>query len=141
MNSVLQQKAIPSVMVRANASGLFVSLCSIMQPDGVLIDAGQPSGNYIPVTGLQNIPCTAPPMSTVRLQAQEIRSMDDIQAMSPQHVLLSGWYPTIRLGVSQGWIAQIDGDTYILAPGLTLMGAESDSQSQMTRLAVRFASV
>ena len=135
MNSVLQQVAIPGVMARLIASGLFSSLCSIMQPDGVLIDAGQPSGNYLPIDGLQNIPCTAAPMSSVRLQATEVRAMDDIQTFAPMHVTLSGYFPTIKQGVSQGWVAVIDGVT------LTLMGAESSSQGQITRLAVRFASV
>ena len=61
--------------------------------------------------------------------------MDDIQSFAPLHVLLSGWYPSIKEGVSQGWIAVVDGET------LTLMGAESDSQRQMTRLSVRFGAV
>lgn len=196
MNSVLQQVAIPAVMQRANASGLFVSLCTIQQPDGVLIDAGQPSGNYINVSptetwqantlysegeeitvagtvqrcafeglsgsmqptfaatpgnitydglgalawvcesaAMTNIPCTAPPMSSVRLQATEVRAMDDIQSFAPRHVLLNGFFPQIQQGVASGWIATIDGQVY------TLLGAENDSQSQMTRLAVRFGAV
>lgn len=135
MNSVLQQVAIPGVMTRAVASGLFISLCSILQPDGLLIDAGQPSGKYIPIDGMQNIPCTAPPMSSVRLQATEVRAMDDIQSFAPLHVTLSGYFPTIKQGVSKGWIAVVNGET------LTLLGAESDSQMQMTRLAVRYGAV
>lgn len=141
MNAIIQTVAIPSVMVRALASGLFVSLCTIQAPDGNLVAAGQPSGVYINVPGLVNIACMAPPMSAARLQATEMREMDEIESYSPQHVLLSGWYPTIRLGASQGWIAVIDGNTYILNPGLTLMGAESDSQSMMTRISVRFGAV
>ena len=193
MNSVLQQVAIPAVMQRANASGLFVSLCTIQQPDGILIDAGQPSGNYINVSptetwqantlysegqeilvsgfvqkcivagisgatmpsfahtqtpdgtgallweleaaAMTNIPCTAPPMSSARLQATEVRAMDDIQSFAPRHVLLNGFFPQIQRGVASGWIATIDGQVY------TLLGAENDSQSQMTRLAVRFGAV
>ena len=135
MNSVLQQVAIPAVVPLVVNSGLADSLCSIMQPDGVLIDAGQPSGNYLPIDGLQNIPCTAAPMSSVRLQATEVRAMDDIQSFAPLHVWLSGYFPTIKQGVSQGWVAMIDGET------LMLLGAESDSQRQMTRLAVRYGAV
>jgi hypothetical protein len=136
MNSVLQTKAIPDVMPLARNSGLFVSLCTIMAPDGTLIDAGQPSGNYVNVAGIVNIPCTAPPEAIgERLSANETRAQDDIQAFAPRHVLLSGFFPSIQVGVSQGWIAVIDGRVY------TLLGAESDSQSQMTRLRVRFAGV
>lgn len=129
------QAAIQNVMSAAKLTGIFVSLCTIQQPDGVLIEAGQPSGNYINVAGLVNIPCTAPPVSPVRLQATEVRAADDIQAFAPRHVLLSGFYPSIQQGVAEGWIAVIDGVTY------TLMGAENDSQSRMTRLMVRFAGV
>lgn len=129
------QASVQNVMVAANLTGLFISLCTIQQPDGVLIDAGQPSGNYANVAGLVNIPCSAPPVSSVRLQATEVRAADDIQAFAPRHVLLNGFYPSIQQGVADGWIAVIDGVVY------TLMGAENDSQSQMTRLMVRFAGV
>jgi hypothetical protein len=135
MNSVLHQVAIPGAMERALASGLFVSRCSIMQPDGTLIDAGQPSGAYIPVGEMQNIPCTAAPTSDIRITANQQRTQDDIQAFAPLHVSLAGYYPTIKEGVSQGWIAVIDGSVY------TLLGAESSSQGQITRLSVRFAGV
>jgi hypothetical protein len=129
------QASVQNVMSAAMRTTLFVSLCTIQQPDGVLIDAGQPSGNYINIAGLENIPCTAPPVSPVRLQATEVRAADDIQAFAPRHVLLGGFYPTIQQGVADGWIAVIDGIVY------TLMGAENDSQSQMTRLMVRFAGI
>lgn len=141
MNAVIQNVAIPGVMKRAVASGLFVSLCTFMAPDGLLVDAGQPSGNYVAIAGLADIPCIAPPMGEARLQATTMRDQDDIQSFGPLHVLLSGWYPALKLGVSKGWVAVIDGDTYILEPGYMTMGAENDSQSQMTRIAVRFGAV
>ena len=126
---------LPQVMPAAIATGLFDSLCTIQQPDGILIDAGQPSGNYVNVSGLVNIPCMAPPMSEARIQADEMRALEEIQAMRPLHVLLSGYHPSIEDGVSKGWIAVVDGEV------LTLLGAESDSQRQMTRLSVRFSGV
>jgi hypothetical protein len=133
MNQSLLGYTLPEVMPAAIATGCFDSLCTIQAPDGILIDAGQPSGNYVNVAGLVNIPCMAPPMSEARLQATEIRAMDDIQAFAPLHVLLNAWYPQIKENVANGWIAIVDGEV------LTLLGAESDSQRQMTRLAVRFA--
>lgn len=127
--------AIPFVMRAALRTGLFVSLCTIKQPDGVLIDAGQPSGHYIDVDGLQDIACTAPPKSVERLSSEQARTQDDIQSFSPRHVLLGGFYPTIQDGVGNGWIAVIDGEVY------TLLGADNDSQGTQTRLNVRQASV
>ena len=129
MTSVLINKAIPGAMKNANASPLFPSLCTIQYPDGLLVDAGQPSGNYVIV--LANIPCTAPPMSSARIMATEVKDLEDIQAFAPRHVLLNGYYPLIVAEVSDGWQAVIDGIVF------DLLGAESDSQHQMTRLGVR----
>ena len=125
--------SVANVMAAAQRTGLFVSLCTIQQPDGVLIDAGQPSGNFIPVSGMVNIPCMAPPESTIRINASEVKSEANIQSFSELHILLSGWYPALEDGVSMGWRAVIDGQAF------DLMGAESDSQGQMTRLVVRFS--
>lgn len=123
---------IAAVMPTALASGLFVSLCTIQQPDGVLIDAGQPSGNFVTVAGMENIPCMAPPESSIRINASEVKSEANIQSFSELHVLLKGWYPALEDGVSMGWRAIVDGQTF------DVLGAESDSQGQMTRMVVRF---
>lgn len=131
MNQSIQYE-IEAVMPTAIASGLFVSLCTIERPDGILVDAGEPSGNFVAVPGCVNIPCTAPPLAT-RLQANETKTLENIQAFSPLHVLLSGYYPVIQDGVWHGWRAVIDGQP------LDILGTESDSQSQMTRMSVRFS--
>jgi hypothetical protein len=120
-----------NVMPMAIATGLFSSVCSIQMPDGVLVDAGQPSGNYITLGGMANIPCMAPPASFAKITAEETKSIEDVQSFAPLHVLLSGWYPILADGVSMGWQAVIDGVK------LDILGAESDSQKQMTRLLVR----
>ena len=133
MNSVLHTKAIPNVMKTAVMSGLFVSLCTIQQPDGALIDAGQPSGNFVDVPGLVNIRCTAPPEANVRITASEVKSQENIQSFSELHILLDNWYPALENGVAMGWRAVIDGVPY------DVMGAESDSQGVMTRMVVRFS--
>jgi hypothetical protein len=126
---------IADVMDLAVSTGLFVSLCTAQAPDGLLIDAGQPSGNYVNVTGLVDIPCMNAPMSEAKLQAAEIKALADIEAFSPRHVLLSGYYPAFDDGVHLGWRVVIDGTPY------DLMGSEGDSQSQMTRLACRTSGV
>lgn len=123
--------SVAAVMPAALATGLFVSLCTIERPDGILIDAGQPSGNYVNVAGLVNLKCMDAPASDIRVQASEVKTLESIQDFSPQHVLLQGYYPQIEVGVGQGWRAVIDGVT------LDILGVESDSQRQMTRMEVR----
>lgn len=124
---------IADFMPTAVASGLFVSSCSIQQPDGLFIDAGQPSGSFVPVAGLQNIACMAPPQSEAKIIADESKSLEKIEAFSVLHILLDAYYPGVEYGVGRGWRAIVDGAAY------DLLGAEHDSQGTMTRLAVRFS--
>jgi len=131
MNQAGIQLAIQNVMPQAIATGLFVSLCTIQEPDSLFMGAGQPSGNFVNVAGFVNIPCMAPPLSDVRIQAEEKNAEEKIEVFSPLHVLLNGYYPGIEIGTGQGWRAIVDGQA------MDLLGAEHDSQSQMTRLAVR----
>ena len=132
MNSVLD-KAVSLVMPTAVASGRFKSFCTIQQPDGVLVDAGQPSGMFVDVPGLVKIRCMAPPESSVRITANEVKTQQNIQTFSDLHILLDGWYPLIETGVVNGWKAIIDGQQY------DIMGAESSSQDMQTRMVVRFS--
>ena len=134
MNSVLD-KAVSLVMPTAVASGRFKSFCTIQQPDGVLVDAGQPSGMFVDVPGLVNIRCMAPPEANVRITASEVKSQENIQSFSELHILLDYWYPALENGVAMGWRAVIDG------VALDVMGAESGSQGVMTRMVVRFSGV
>jgi hypothetical protein len=133
MNQDVLGYTLDAVMPTALATGLFDSLCTIQQPDGVLIQAGQPSGNFINVAGLVNLPCMAPPKSDARVTATEVKTEQDIQSFSDLHVLLNAWYPQIEEGVADGWKAVIDGQQY------DITGAESDSQGRMTRMVVRFS--
>jgi hypothetical protein len=135
MNQQSIAAGVAAVMPQALATGLFVSRCTIQQPDGNLIQAGQPSGTFVNVAGLVNIPCMAPPESSVRVTASEVKSIDNIQAFSELHILLNGYYPQIQQGVVNGWHAVVDGSA------LDILGTESDSQSQMTRMVVRFSGV
>ena len=134
MNQSLQYEFV-AVMPAALATGTFVSLCSIESPDGNLGPSGAPSGNFLPVAGLQNIPCKAQPPSEARIQATEMKALAEIMAQAPMHVLLNAWYPQIENGVAAGWRCIIDGIV------LDILGAESDSQGQMTRMQVRVAQV
>jgi hypothetical protein len=120
-----------AVVPEVLATGLCDSLCNINLPDGVLIDAGQPSGNWVAVAGLQNLVVISAPMSEARIQAMENKSEDEIQTFAPRHVWLAGYYPQIEGLTVQGAQAVIDGTQF------DLLGAEADSQFQTTRLSVR----
>ncbi len=120
------------------ASGLLVSLCTIQTPSGNLDAGGAPDGLYVDVPGLQGIACTAPPSGlSSSITATEIKALDQILSLNPSHVLLDGWYPQIKptTAPGSGMRAVIDG-----VP-MDILGAESDSQHQMTRMEVRLATL
>ena len=125
---------IDAVMPAAVASGLFVSLCTIQQPDGVLTPAGSPSGTYTNVSGLVNVPCMDSVPSDARIQATEVKELADIMNKGLRHLLLNGYYPQIITpAIPDGqipsyWRSIVDGVTY------DILGVEHDSQNQMTRM-------
>ena len=123
------------VMPEAVATGLFSSLFTAQQPSGVLDATGAPNGVWVPIAGLVNIACTAPPPSTARIQATEVRDLQEILSLQMKHVLLQGYYPSLMSASDKNWNALIDGIAY------DIMGAESDSQKEMTRVEVRIAAI
>jgi hypothetical protein len=124
---------IAAVMPVAFATGLFVSLCTIQMPDGTLGDTGAPSGTFVNVMGMVNIPCMDAPPSPGHIAATEVKALEEIAANAPRHILLNAYFAQLASpnGVPDGWQAIIDGVVY------DLLGAEADSQTQMTRLDVR----
>jgi hypothetical protein len=130
MNQDLLVADVSDVMAEALATGLFVSLCTIQGPTGNLGPGGTPDGTYADIPGLIAIPCMAAPPRNDRILATEIKTLAEIDASALLHVLLDAWYPQIENGVSVGWRAIIDGTTF------DILGAESDSQGQMTRMEV-----
>lgn len=127
------------------ASGLLSSLCTCQAPSEVLDDSGAPDGNYVDVAGLMNIPCTAPPPSDARIQATEVRALAEITAAELHHVLLNGYYPAIDLGWRNGWRLMLGDDdgagNLINGYAYDIMGVESDSQEQLTRIEVKLATL
>ena len=128
--------AISGVMTAALATGLFVSRVTIEAPDGLFSDAGQPSGNYVPVAGAVAIRCMASPVSDIRITANEEKSVPDVQSFAPRHVLLDRRYPALEEGFMRGWRARLDDE-----PPADVTGVDSDSQHQMTRLALKRSGV
>lgn len=118
-------------MPQATATGLFVSLCTIQQPNITLDAAGAPLYNPpTNVPGMVDIPCMDEPPG-MRIQATEVKALAEIGAKLMRHVLLSGYYPLV---IPSMW-AVVDGVTY------DILGAESDSQNQQTRLELQIATV
>ncbi len=124
---------IAGVMPIAVASGLFVSLCTIQRPSGTLTADGSPDGLYVDVTGLVNIVCMNAPESNLRITANERKTQSEVESDNSNHCLLSGYYPIIAANTQ--WRAVVDGVIY------DILGAESDSQGQMTRLKLQISTV
>jgi len=122
---------ITAVMQEALATGLFVSTVTIQEPDGVLVGSGQPSGNWVDVAGLVNITAINAPISDSKILADEMKTLEETMAVNLRHVLLDGYYPQI----APYQRAFMDG------VGWDIIGAEADSQSQMTRLHLKLATI
>lgn len=131
MNQGVLAYSLAAVVPAVLATGLCVSLCSIQLPDGGLMQAGQPSGLYLPVPGLTNIPVMSAPSSEARIQATEVKTTEDTQSFAPKHVWLAGYFPQIEDMAVRGAQAVIDGIAYDLLAG------ETDSQNQTTRISIR----
>ena len=126
---------VQQVMPQAVATGLFVSLCTAQAPSGTKTPYGQPDGTFANVAGLINIPCMDGVMSTSRIQATEVKGLQDILSKAFRHVVLNGWYPQFIPGAAIGWRVVVDGIVY------DLLGAEQDSQSSQTRLELQLVTV
>ena len=142
MNQAFIANAIAGVMPAAIATGLFVSLFTAQEPRPTQGPNGAIEFDYVDVAGLIEIACTAPPESPGSITATEVRALEDITASELHHVLLAGYYPTLDTGWrgenadgKGAWIALIDGYQYEIS------GCESDSQSQMTRVRVKLATL
>lgn len=129
------------IMPRATATGLFSCLFTAQEPAGTFGPSGAPSGAFSDVAGLVNIACMQAVTSEIRITATEEKSVSNILSLDSDHVLLDAYYPTLEAGWRAGWRCQItlpDGET---VETRDILGVEHDSQTQMTRVAVRTASI
>lgn len=129
------QYEIEAVLPEAITEGRFQSLCTIQAPDGAYGPSGAPSNNYVNVAGLVGLSCQDEPPSMARIQATEVKALADIMSLNLRHVLLAGYYPAIAQNTNwRAVITAADGVTVVV---YDILGAESDSQGQFTRMEVR----
>ena len=146
MNQEFIQNALAGVVAEVVDTGLLVSLFTARQPDGLFGPTGAPSGNYADVPGLTDLACMAAPPSTGSIQATETRALEEITASELHDVWLPGWYSALDAGWrgenangTGAWICRIQwmGEWF----SYTIMGVESDSQTQTTRVKVKLATL
>jgi len=119
-------------------AGLANSRVTFQAPDGVIVGAGQPSGDYVDVDGYVDIVCMDAPESIIRITANESKSISEIESDNSEHIWLAGNYPEIAthtewrcvLTAANGTVTTYD-----------VLGAESDSQGKTTRVRVQVATV
>lgn len=135
VNQQLQYE-IDSVMPESIRTGLFVSLFTLLAPPAAQGPTGNPTGMWMSVAGVTNIPCMDAPPSPTRVQANEIRQMEEIMAMGLRHVLLSQCFVTApTTWVGGGYRATVDGTLY------DICGVENDSQNQMNRVELKLVTL
>ena len=136
--------AVQNVMPMVTSSIPWPSLFTAQEPVPTTGPTGAVEFDYVNVSDptLIAVPCAAPPESSGSIVATEVRGLEDIVASELHHVLLNGYYPQLDAGWrgenvdgKGAWIALIDGTQYEIS------GVESDSQSQMTRVRVKLATV
>jgi hypothetical protein len=133
--------AISQVMPQAVRTGLFVSTCSVLQPDGHLDTSGAPSGAFAAVASLTSIPCVNAVPGEGSIAAKQDRAPDQIQTQAYRHVALAGYYyDTIFPLLEEGLVADVT-DALGVVTRYNLRNAEPDSQGTQTRLTLEVTSV
>jgi hypothetical protein len=146
------QVAINMVMPAVMQTGLIVSLFTAQEPRPTQGPNGVIEYDYVDVVGLVNLPCLDAPPSDARIQATEVRALEDITSAELRHVLLAGYYPALDAGwrgeAADGkgaWICVIadnDGSGNPINPvAYEIAGVESGSQRIQTRVTAKLATV
>lgn len=132
-----QSLAVPlaAFMPAAVASGLFVSLFTLTAPPAAQGATGNPTGAFTNVPGVVGIACMDAPPSMARIQATEVKAVEEIMSKGLRHVLLSQYFSNAPNWSGEGCRAVVDGVTY------DVLGAEVDSQSTQTRVDLQIVTV
>lgn len=145
------QQAIANAPNIPVVAGLPKFRATFQYPSNGLDAAGAPIDGYTPVTGLVALLCISAPPSDARIQATEVRALQQITASELHHV----WFPAYYAQVDLGWrgeLAEFPGQWTVLIGDdvngalengveYQILGVESDSQSGQTRAQVKLATV
>lgn len=142
------------VMPAALETGLFATtLCTVQLPSGIIGPSGAPDGTWVssrPDLGIDlsnviGVECMSAPPSSARIQATDVKSLEEIMNLGLRHVLLSGYFPQIVPATAAGARAVMtttDANGVVVdTTAYDILGAEADSQIQMTRIELKFASI
>ncbi len=132
--------AVSRVMPAALATGLYSSLCTILQPDGNLGASGAPSGVFTAVAGLTDIVCMDAVPREGSIRADERRGITQIETEGFRHVALDGYYYNLLFPLIQSGLQAVITDSQGVATTYNVTGVEPDSQSSQTRLALEVIS-
>lgn len=132
---------VQKIMPRAIQSGVFDSTTTIQAPDTTIGASGALSGTYNNVVGLVNIASMDAPPSVARVQATEVKALQEIMAKQLRHVLMNGYFPQIAAGVASGWRAIVTNIASGNSVTYDILGAETDSQNTQTRLELQLVGV
>ncbi len=141
---IIQELA--AVMPAARETGLFTTtLCTVQLPSGNVGPSGAPDGTFVNLTGVVDVMCMSAPPSTARIQATDVKSLQEIMNIGLRHVLLDGFYPQIKAAVPAGARAVLatsdDLGNLVDTTIYDILGSEADSQIAMTRMELKFASI
>ncbi len=137
---------IAQVMPAAYGIGLFVSFASFVAPVQTQGATGNSIGGYIPIDGLQNIPCMNAPErpGMVGNSSTEVRTIQNIEADRERELLLNAYFPQLDTSFTQaasmGWevvVTDPNGNTNTY----DFLGAEGDSQSIQTRCRLKLVAL
>lgn len=96
--------------------------------------SGQPDlATFTAIPGLQNIPAMLAVWRAKPDIAAVSRLADRFDTLNERHMLLDGYYPQIK----QRYVADVTDTKTLAVSRYEIMAAESDSQQNITRLAVR----
>ena len=115
-------------------SGLLSALCSIQTLNASFGPSGAPANTWTDVSGMTNLACQVAVPSANAVQATEVKALEEIMAKSIRHVLLGGYFPTLKRLKQAGQVRAL-----ITLPGdatqyaFEILGSEDDSQGTMTR--------
>jgi len=143
--------AIDNVVPAAVNLGTCISLITFRYPSSGFDAAGAQIDGWTDVPGLVDIACMSAVPSQARIQATEVRALEEITSSELHHVWIPGYY----IGLDDGWRGDTDaypgqwvaivGDNVggVLTDGYQyqIMGVEFDSQEQMTRVQLKLATM